>query len=60
MIKLQTMADLAKALGVTKQAVSLAVKDNRIEQPKYILGIAKGWTPEQVERIKSTYTRRAL
>lgn len=60
MKKLLTMAELAEALGVTKQAVSLAVKDNRIEEPEYILGIAKGWTSEQLERIQKTYTRRNL
>jgi hypothetical protein len=61
MKELYSMQQLADVLGVSKQAVYLADKERRIEEADYITGgKIKGWTPEQVERIKNTYIRRNL
>jgi len=54
------MSDLAEKLGVSKQAVHQAVKSKRIEEADYITKGVLGWTPEQVEKIKLSYTRRNL
>ena len=47
---LYTMVDLAKALGVSKQAIDQKFKAGRIEEPDWRTtnGI-NGWTKEQVE-----------
>ncbi|AAM26253.1 MULTISPECIES: hypothetical protein [Bacillus] len=50
--KLYSTADLAEELEMTKQGMNQAVKAGRIEAPAYYIGAYKGWTEEQVERIK--------
>lgn len=49
--KLLTAAEVGERLGMTKQGVLWAVKEQRIEQPKYKLGPFNGWTAEQVDRM---------
>ena len=51
-IKLYSAKDLSEMLYMTKQGVNKAEREGRIEKPTFIIGNAKGWTKEQVERIR--------
>lgn len=55
MIRLYTSSELATTLGITKQGLHKAVKEGRIEEAEYLTGKNKGWTKEQVERIRRVY-----
>lgn len=50
--KLYSTLELSEILGITKQGVNKAEREGRIEAPAYTIGPYKGWTKEQVERIK--------
>ncbi|QWH54350.1 hypothetical protein [Bacillus mycoides] len=54
--KLYSTAELAEILNMTKQGVNQAVKAGRIEQPAYSIGAYKGWTVEQVNKMKDIPT----
>ena len=53
--ELLSTAELAEALGMTKQGVNKAEREGRIEAPAYSIGKFKGWKPEQLERIKNNF-----
>ena len=50
--KLYSTLELSEVLGMTKQGVNKAEREGRIEKPGYRIGQYKGWSAEQVERIK--------
>lgn len=52
--KLFTTEDIASILGMTKQGINKAAREGRIEEPMFTIGPYKGWTLEQVERIKAS------
>jgi len=51
-IKLISSPELAKILDISRQAVNEAARKGWMEAPAYTIGGYKGWTAEQVERIK--------
>lgn len=51
-VKLYSTLELSKVLKVSKQAVNKAEREGRIEQPAFRIGKYKGWTEEQMKRIK--------
>ena len=53
--ELLSTAELAEALGMTKQGVNKAEREGRIEAPAYSIGKFKGWKPEQLERIRKEF-----
>jgi hypothetical protein len=53
--KLYSTLELSEILGITKQGVNKAEREGRIEAPAYSIGPYKGWTKEQVERIKDKF-----
>ncbi|WP_369355599.1 hypothetical protein [Lysinibacillus capsici] len=53
--KLYSTLELSEILGITKQGVNKAEREGRIEAPAYTIGPYKGWTKEQVERIKQRH-----
>lgn len=50
--QLFSVSDIAGIIGISKQAVNEAERKGRIEAPKYRIGLVKGWTFEQVQKIK--------
>lgn len=50
--KLYSTLELSEILGMTKQGVNKAEREGRIEKPGFMIGQFKGWSEEQVERIK--------
>jgi len=55
--ELYSAKDLSELLNISRQAVHLAEREKRIEEPKYKMKStkAKCWTKEQVERIVKSY-----
>lgn len=54
--KLFSAAELSKMIKISKQAIHEAERKGRFESPAYVIGKTKGWTLEQVERIKNQHT----
>ena len=56
---LYTMVDIAKALGISKQAVDGLYKRKNIEEPKYrTTNGVNGWTQEQFKHIVEMHNKR--
>jgi len=58
MQKLFNLSDVSRALGVTPASVSAWLRDGVIPRPKYQVGNALAWTPQQLRRIKMIYAER--
>lgn len=60
MKQLYNIKQLAGMLDISRQAAEKALKAGRIEENEYITGEnekpVKGWTEEQVKRIRRTFS----
>lgn len=55
--KLYKASEIAYILGISRQALDKAIKSGRIEKNKYVTDNVRGWTAEQVERIRLNFKR---
>ncbi len=58
MEKLYNLSEIGRAMNVTPGSVSVWLRNGIIPQPKYEVGNALVWTPQQLGQIKKTITAR--
>jgi len=59
-IRLLSVTEVAKTIGVSKQRVSAMVKSGRIPEPDAIVGSAPGWLSGNIEAYASSRAQQKL
>lgn len=55
--RLYSASQVAAILGISRQALDQAIEEKRIEKNDYVTNNVRGWTAEQVDRIRLNLKR---